>query len=376
MTEIHQFLPTFAAHDAIGMHTLRVRKVLREAGFSSDIYADDIHDEMRGEARHYREFPSGRTSSSDRWVLYHSSTGSPMVDWLCRQDDPVMIDYHNITEAKYFDRWAPGAAESMRHARDQLRQLVPCTRFALADSAFNEAELVSAGFTNTAVAPILIDFSDYEVAPSARTVTRLERLKQSGGAQWLFVGRVAPNKCQHDVIGAFAVYRELFDPKAHLTLVGGMTAYLYWRSLEGLINELGLAGAVTMADSIPFPELLAHYRNADVFVCLSEHEGFCVPVLEAMHFGVPVVAFASSAVPDTVAGAGVILPDKDPVLVATAVDRVLGDAPLREDLVREGQGRVDHFSLANSSRRMLEAITGFLASADGAGIERRSTAHG
>jgi glycosyltransferase involved in cell wall biosynthesis len=358
LTEIHQFLPTFAAHDAIGMHVLRIRGLLREAGFVSDIYADEIHDEMRGEATHYREFDKRPPGSGGRWLLYHSSTGSPMVDWLCRQADPLIVDYHNITEAKYFDRWAPVAADSMRHARDQLRQLAPHARFAMADSPFNEQELLATGYRETAVAPILIDFNEYDAAPNARLLAQLQRGREDGGARWLFVGRVAPNKCQHDVVAAFAAYRALFDANAHLTLVGGMTAYLYWRSMEGLINELELSGAVTMADSIGFPELLAYYRTADVFVVLSEHEGFNVPVLEAMHFDVPVVAYASSAVPDTVGDAGVLLTDKDPVVVATAVDRVLNDTDLRTQLVGAGRGRVDHFSLKNTGQTMLDIISG------------------
>src|SRR3954452_7038691 len=123
MTEIHQFLPTFAAHDAIGMHTLRLRRLLREAGYVSDIYADDIHDEMRGEARHYPDFDDRpRPSGTERWVLHHSYTGSPVVDPLLRQDEPLMDDSHNIPEARYFGGWAPVAADSMRHARHQLKQ--------------------------------------------------------------------------------------------------------------------------------------------------------------------------------------------------------------------------------------------------------------
>ena len=307
---------------------------------------------MRGEARHYRTFKGG----GDTWMLYHLSTGSPMVDWLCRQDDPLMVDYHNITEAKYFDRWAPVAADSMRHARHQLKQLAPQARFAVADSAFNEAELVSAGYSPTSVAPILVDWSEYDRTPHARTEARLQRAKEDGGAHWVFVGRVAPNKCQHDIVGAFAVYRRLFDHNARLTLVGGMTAYLYWRSLEGLIDELELGDAVTLAESVTFPELIAYYRNADLFVCLSEHEGFNVPVLEAMRFDVPVIAYASTAVPDTVGDAGILLPDKNPVLVAEAAHRVLDDSALRGRLISAGHQRIEHFSMANNSRRMLDAI--------------------
>jgi len=182
-----------------------------------------------------------------------------------------------------------------------MRRLASSTAYGLADSTYNALELTDEGYPDTAVVPILIDFADYDAAPDAATLTRLRRRAEGGGAQWLFVGRVAANKCQHDVVAAFAAYRELFDRNARLSIVGGRTLLLYARALERLADELGVAGAVDFTDNLTFPQLLAQYRSADVFVSLSEHEGFCVPLVEAMHFGVPTVAFASTAVPETVA---------------------------------------------------------------------------
>lgn len=363
LTGVHQFLPTFAARDAIGAHVLHVRTLLRRAGFASEIFADDVHAEVAGEARHYREFPTAATKAAGgrTWVLYHASTGSPMVEFLLGRDDPLLVYYHNITEAGFFDRWAPLAAQNMRAARDQLRRLAPATALAMANSSFSEADLVAAGFTRTAVVPVLVDLAGHRLRPHARTLARLRQARARGGAHWLFVGRVAPNKCQHDVVAAFAAYRRLYDPQARLSLVGGRTADLYWKAVEAMVAELDLGGAVTLTDTIPPPALRAYYRSADVFVCLSEHEGFCVPVLEAMHFGVPVVAYASSALPETIADAGLVLADKDPVLVAAAVHRVLTDDALRRSLQAAGSGRVEHFSLANSGRRLLDTLGGFLA---------------
>ena len=121
-----------------------------------------------------------------------------------------------------------------------------------------------------------------------------------------------------------------------------------------------MGAAVELTDTISHEEKLACYRAADVFVCLSEHEGFKVPVVEAMHFGIPVVAFASSAVPETVADAGLLLGDKDPFVVATAVDRVLRDRPLREELVEAGRHRADDFSLERTSAHLLELLDRFV----------------
>ena len=355
MTAVHQFLPVFAPGDAIGNHVLRIRNTLRAAGYDSEIFADDIHPPVRKHARHFLEFkpPAGARGVH---LLYHLSTGSRLAAWLADQPVPLAVDYHNITPAEYFDRWQPQAAQVARAARAEMRKLASSTAYGLADSSYNALELAEEGYPDTAVVPILVDWAEYDAAPDTATLTRLRRRAEGGGAHWLFVGRVAANKCQHDVVAAFAAYRELFDPKARLSIVGGRTLLLYARALERLAAELGVAEAVDFTDNLTFPQLLAQYRSADVFVSLSEHEGFCVPVVEAMHFGVPTVAFPSTAVPETVGDASLLLPDKDPLTVAVAVQRVLSDDVVRKALIEAGHRRVEHFSLVNNQRRLLEAL--------------------
>jgi L-malate glycosyltransferase len=362
VTRLDQFLPGFAPHDAIGSHVLQTRRVLREAGFDSDIFAEHIHGPMDRHAADFRSYPSTRQNT---FLLYHASTSSPMASFLTDRDEPLLIDYHNITPARYFARWEPVAAASMTEARHQLRMLVDRVELAMAVSPFNRTELVESGYRRTAVVPLMIDFDVYSTAADARTLARLKRAKDRGGSQWLFVGRVAPNKCQHDIVGAFAAYRHLFDPHARLTLVGGMTSALYLRALTQLAEELGVADAVQLADSVDFPNLLAHYQTADVFVCMSEHEGFCIPALEAMHFDVPVVAYATAALPDTVGNAGILLDDKDPAIVACAVDRVLTDHQLRASLNEAGRARVEHFSLDNARKLFLDTVIPVVEAAGG-----------
>lgn len=355
MTAVHQFLPVFAAGDAIGNHVVRVRDALRAAGYDSEIYADVIHPPRRRLARPFQEFeapPGGR----DVHLLYHLSTGSRMAAWLADQPGTLAVDYHNITPAEYFDRWQPQAAEVCRTARAEMRRLASSVAYGLADSSYNAAELTEEGYADTAVVPILIDFGEFDAPPDTATLARLQRRAEGGGASWLFVGRVAAHKSQHDVIAAFAAYRALFDPKARLSIVGGRTLLLYARALERLADELGVAGAVDFTDDVKFPQLLAQYRAADVFVSLSEHEGFCVPLVEAMHFGVPTVAYGVAAVPETVGDASLLLPDKDPLTVAVGVHRVLSDDVVRKALIEAGHRRVEHFSLANNRRRLLDAL--------------------
>jgi glycosyltransferase involved in cell wall biosynthesis len=284
-----------------------------------------------------------------------------MVQFLLTRPEPLIIYYHNITPARFFTRWEPVAAASMGSARAELRQLVPTTRLAMAPSHYSESELIDVGYRDTTVSPLLVDFDDYDKHANSKVLARLRRKQNLGGARWLFVGRVAPNKCQHDVIGAFAAYRHMFDPSARLALVGGVTSDLYYRSLRRLVAELGVETSVEILGPVSFDELLAHYRSSAVFVCLSEHEGFCVPILEAMHFGVPVIAYAAAAVPETVGNAGLMLPDKDPLVVASAVDRVLSDQSVRAELVRAGRARVKEFALPNTSQALLKTLSCFIA---------------
>jgi len=356
LSAVHQLLPVFAGGDAIGHHVLHTRRVLREAGFESEIFVEEAHPAVRRHARHYREL---RPRPGDR-LLYHLSTGSPMAAFLAEQEQPVLVYYHNITPASFFARWEPVAAANVARAREELRKLASVTRLAMANSEYSARELRDEGYAEAVVVPVMVDFADLDAEPDAVATTRLRRAAERGGSRWLFVGRLAPNKCQHDVIGAFAAYRALFDPAARLCLVGGTTSPAYRRALVQLADELGVGAAVELPDTVPFPELLAEYRAADVFVSLSEHEGFCVPLLEAMHCGVPVVARGTSAVPETVGDAGLVLPEggtgKDPVVVATAVRRVLHDAGLRARLVAAGRERVARYSLAETGRRFLEVL--------------------
>jgi glycosyltransferase involved in cell wall biosynthesis len=352
---IDQFLPTFTTDDAIGNHVLRSWQVLRGAGFESNIWAEDIVGSLHHQARSYLQYSRGADV-----LLYHASTHGQMVEFLLSRPEPLLVYYHNITPAAFFTRWEPKAALSMKAARAELRQLGPHTRLAMAPSRYSESELVDVGYQATTLTPLLINFDEYQRKPNAKALARLRKQRDAGGAHWLFVGRLSPNKCQHDLIGAFAAYRHFFDPRARLTLIGGVTSDLYYRALRRLIMELEVEGNVELLVSIPFDMLLAYYRTSDIFVCLSEHEGFCVPILEAMDFGIPVIGYAAAAVPETIGDAGLVLTDKDPLMVACAVDRVLSDRSLNAHIVEAGRNRVEQLALPTTSEALLGTLSSFL----------------
>lgn len=359
---IDQFVPHLVQHDAIGNHVLQVRRALRAAGYESDIYAYATDDRTSREARPYTECDP--RPDPHRLLLYHASIDSPIAAWLeaTAEDGQLLAsDYHNVTPSRYFARWEPMVARGIELARQELSRLAPLTALAVADSAYNEAELIEMGYPNTAVCPLLIDLEDLHRAPDATVMARLQRRQAEGGAHWLFVGRLAPNKCQHDVIAAFAVYRRLFDPAARLTLIGAASSLRYRRALEQMVQELDLGDRVEIRGSVSFGELLAHLRGTDVFVCLSEHEGFCVPIIESMELGLPVVAFRAAAVTDTVGNGGVLLDDKDPLVVACAVDELLADPVRREAIVTAGRARAAAFSLDTTSRHFVATVSAWLS---------------
>jgi glycosyltransferase involved in cell wall biosynthesis len=351
VTSVHQLTPSFAPRDAIGNHILQVQSVLRDMGFASEIYVADAWREVEHLTKPFRELPASK--GGDTWLLYHASTGSPIADFLRERPEPKLLDYHNITPASVFGPWEPHVGVELQAARRQLAELAAHTELAFADSSYNEAELIELGYRTAGVVPILLDTAQFDQPVDARLVARLRA--RTSGARWLFVSRVAPNKAHHDLMKAFAVYRRVYDPGARLRIVGGSASHAYSTALEAFRSALQLEDAIDFTGNVSDSVKAAELEAADVFVSTSDHEGFGVTLLEAMHHGLPVVAYGSSAVPETMGDGGLCLPSKSPVTVAAAVHRVLTDAALRESLVAAGHRRVAHFDI-EAGRKKLRAI--------------------
>ena len=209
-------------------------------------------------------------------------------------------------------------------AREQVAALAPHAVLGIADSAFNARELEELGCPATAVVPILVDL---QTAHGAADATELARLAADHGEATvlLFVGRISPNKCHQRLVEALWLYRRLYDPDARLHLVGPTVTPAYAEAVFAFADELGLADAVRHAEGLTGAELAAWYEDGDVFVCLSEHEGFCIPLLEAMRAGTPIVALDAGAVGETLADAGLLLAEARPATVAAAVERIRRD---------------------------------------------------
>jgi glycosyltransferase involved in cell wall biosynthesis len=350
---IDQVLPSLASRDAIGVHSLALTEALRAAGVDSDIYYGNCTPDVATLGRPVTGL--GRPGR-DRWLLYHASIGSPVFNIVAARSEPKLVNYHNITPAELLDGWAPQVSYEVALGRSQLERLAPVSRLAVADSAFNESELIEAGFSPTAVVPLLIDMASTGAPPDQAIARRLARAKEGGGADLLYVGKISPHKAPHDLVKMLAVYRRLYDPRARLHLVGSPLGERYGPALQSFIDRLDLTSAVEVAGSIDQAGLEAYYAAADVYVSASDHEGFCAPVVEAMGRGVPVVAYGVAALPETVGDAGIVLDSKEPLIFAAAVARVRSDPELRRILAEAAKRRVTHFDVGRSTARFVELL--------------------
>jgi len=330
--KVHQLLAALSYGDAIGNEALAIQRQLRAAGHESDVFAELVHPRVAHLARPLWEYRE--VSSPETVCIYHFSIGSAAGRLIHGAPDRLVVVYHNITPARFFLGFHPHLAGLCHHGRRELEAFAPRTELGLGDSEFNRAELEAAGFSRTAVLPIVLDLSLYERPPSPVVRRRYD----DGRVNVLFVGRVIPNKRFEDLIRSFAVFQKWLNPRSRLLLVGDTCGFeRYLDRLRELVRELRL-DEVVFTGQVDDDELYAYYRLADVFLCLSEHEGFGVPLQEAMHFHLPVIAYDAGAVRETLRGGGLLLRDKSPDLVAELLDRVTHGGPLRR-AVLESQAR-------------------------------------
>jgi glycosyltransferase involved in cell wall biosynthesis len=351
---VHQMVPALIARDATGNHALLLRDALRAAGWRSEIYSYATHDELLDEAVSIGDYPA--QARPDDVLVYQFSTSSPVAGFLATRDEPLIVNYHNVTGPEHFAAWEPETAARATQALAELALLAPRAALGLADSAFNERDLLAFGCPATTVVPPLFDPDRVSVAPDHRVAHRLQAARDAGGSDWLCVGRLVPSKAPHQAVKALWAYHRRYDPSARLHLVGAASTNTYVRALRDFIADLSLTGSVRITGEVSDHALAAYYAAADVVVSTSLHEGFGIPLVEAMGAGVPVVALGAGAVADTVGGAGLVLDRADPSLIAAAVHRILVDDGLRAALVASGHRRAAELGLARSAPRAVAAV--------------------
>lgn len=335
--KIIQVLPSISYGDAVSNQALNITNMLREEGYVSDIYAEHIDPQVKN----IKEFKTLKTKITDNNILIlHMAIGSDVntVAASLPVKRKIMI-YHNITPEKYLIG-KPELRDLVRQGREQLYQMKNAFILALGVSEYNREELVSYGYTNTAVLPIIMDFADYNQNPDASILEKYN----DGRNNIIFVGRVNPNKKQEDIIKSFYFYKNYCDKDARLFLVGswqGMEAY--YESLRLYVETLGLKD-VCFTGHVKFEEMLSYYKIADLFLLMSEHEGFCVPLLESMFFEVPILAYKSSAIPYTLGRSGILFNEKNHRLIAEMMRLIISDQELKTSLIAKQKERLNDFN--------------------------------
>jgi glycosyltransferase involved in cell wall biosynthesis len=339
--------------DAVGEHTRTLRDRLLAAGVASRIYTEYPDPATEEETSPYLDYESESTPGDV--LVYQFATQSKIADWLASRTQPVIINYHGITPPEYFAPWNNDIARGQASALQELKRLAPRVALGIADSAFISGELRRAGCKKTTVVPVA-GVPDPPIEPSAQVIERVRIHQGDGGHRWLSVGRLAPNKAHHHTIAALFAARVGGDPDARLTVVGSPTVPAYAAALRRYAAALGLSEAVDFVSGISDDELAARYRVADVLVLLSDHEGFGVPLVEAMSHRLPIVAHDAGAVGEVLAGAGVLLENKSPRSVADAVNRLLADPEERDRLGQAGLARFEALDLGEAANLLFEAV--------------------
>ena len=310
--------------DAVSHDALALQGHLRAAGLDSEIYAEHAHPRMARHCRRLWEY--ARVSSPDTVCLFHFAIGSGAGRFAFQSKDRLVTRYHNITPPEYFAQFLPHLARQCHQGRRELRAFAGRSLLGLGVSEFNRRELEAAGYRRTGVVPISLDLEAFAAGPASAVI---QRVFGDGRTNVLFVGRIIPNKRIDDLIRVFAAYQRYVDPVSRLLLVGDHRGHeRYYDRLQELVRELRL-DEVVFTGHVDDADLEAYYSVADAFLCLSEHEGYCVPLLEAMLRGVPVLAYDAGAVKETLRGGGILLKRKRPEEVAELLHDVVARPALR-----------------------------------------------
>ena len=325
-------LATLGYGDAIGHEVLGIQRVLKRAGFESEIFVQTADPRLEDRTKDYRDLI--RVSDRSNVLIHHFSIGSRASRVAYAVPDRQILIYHNITPPEFFVNVHDRLAEQCFKGRRELSIYPARVDLALGDSPFNRQELDALGFSPTGVLPVVPGFSHLDLPPNDLVAREFDD-------EWtnvLFVGRIIPNKRIENVIRYFQAYQRHFNSRSRLLLVGSYGGYeKYLAMLHHLVAQLG-ATNVHFTGQVSDAELTAYYEVADVFLCASEHEGFCVPIVESFYKEVPVIAYAATAVPSTMDGAGVLFTTQEPLEVAALLDAVVDDSELADRIVLAQNG--------------------------------------
>jgi glycosyltransferase involved in cell wall biosynthesis len=351
---IHQWVPAAHRGDAIGDSARRVRGMLRSMGHDSELFAMTMDDDLRGDVVPF----SDAAATGGDVTIFHFALPSPMTEAFAQLRGVKVLQYHNITPASFFAAYDPGLFRLAALGRRELATLAGRVDLALGDSDFNRQELADLGFARTGVMPIAVNTDRITDAPPRPA---LERILRDGLINILFVGRIVPNKKIEDHIRLAEMYKRYIDSYYRFIFVGrydGMPRY--YAQVRALIAQYEmLPDRFWFTGPVPDEDLAAFYRWSDAYVSLSEHEGFCVPLVEAMAADVPIVAYAAGAVPETLGGAGLLFAPKDLEVAAELLGGVVYDRNIRSGVLEGQRRRLQDFAPARIEARLRETLAPF-----------------
>jgi len=353
---VHQLVHTLSYGDAISGEVISLQHCLREMGLESEIYAINVHPTYKGKARKYTELApdfSGR-------VILHYSIGSPLNAMYenMRSAHRTLV-YHNLTPPEWFRGINPRIVREIEAGVAELPELCRISDSLLADSSFNLGELNKLGFEGQ-VLELPVDEKKWQ---GERNAGIYSLVKSEPGLHVLHVGRLAPNKCIEDIIKSFYFLHHHINKQSRLWLVGiDIDTELYAFSLKRLVQELRLEQAVNFVGCLADSEVRSLYEACSVYLCMSEHEGYCLPVIEAMHFGLPVISYGSSALPETMSDGGIVVQEKRHAEIAELISYIDSNAEFKEKLVQAGKRRVERVSFESFAANVKRIFSDFSSS--------------
>lgn len=340
---VHQFVHSVAVGDGVTNGALFIRRLLQSAGIESEIFSVNGYENLAGSVH---SFQSLATVGTDSLLLVHHSCGYDGEAEMLALPMPKVLVYHNITPAEFF-----AESDILHHycklGRGQLLRWPTNFLGAIGDSELNTSELLASGYRNAETIPLLVDLNKILHHPWNTSLGE----KYADTFNVLFVGRIVENKCQHELIDVVGLLHARLGYPVKLLLAGGIQSQVYAQSLRDQVERQGLQGCVELLGRVNEEDLYALYRCADAFVCLSEHEGFGMPLIEAMAFGVPVLARSSGNIPNTLGSGGVLLTDRNPESIADAIALLASEPGLRRQILHRQRESLARFEASKLQQR-------------------------
>jgi len=334
---IHQFLPVLARHDAIGETVLEMQKSIINLGYDSEIFVEKPIDPTKTFSKSFTEY----NPQKNDLIIYHHSIGSTLAKYLSELDCSKLLFYHNITPSKFFVEYDKVLVSELDQGREQLKFLSNSFEYAMAASGYNQNELNSYGFKNIFDMQYFINMKRFDqIKPDQKILN-----SYNDTTNIIFVGRRSPNKKADDILKIFAYYK-IFNPNSKLFLLGGSwSVEKYAEKLEKLKQELKINdNDIISIETLSDKELKSYFQISDVFVCMSEHEGFCIPLVESMYFQIPIIAYNAGAVPDTLGGTGILVNHKKFNEIAQIIDILMSNDLLKKQIIQEQNQRLLNFN--------------------------------